>query len=94
MKEIFVERRENTIRIAIKENGKLQECIDQEEKNGPVIGEIYKGKIKNIVSATNSVFVDLGLDKDGYLYYSNDLKLTHILFFHFHPSNSTHKNEL
>ena len=47
MKEIFVERRENTIRIAIKENGKLQECIDQEEKNGPVIGEIYKGKIKN-----------------------------------------------
>ena len=74
MKEIFVERRENTIRIAIKENGKLQECINQEEKNGPVIGEIYKGRIKNIVSATNSIFVDLGLDKEGYLYYSNDLK--------------------
>ena len=30
--------------------------------------------MKNIVSATNSIFVDLGLNKEGYLYYSNELK--------------------
>lgn len=74
MKEIFIERRENILRIAIRQNGKLQECIVEEENGEPVIGEIYKGRVKNIVSATNSIFVDLGLNKEGYLYYSNELK--------------------
>ena len=35
---------------------------------------LYKGRVKNIVPATNSIFVDLGLNKEGYLYYSNELK--------------------
>lgn len=74
MREIFVERRDNNIRIAILKNGKLQEMIVEEEKNGPVIGQIYKGKVKNIIGQTNSIFVDIGLDKEAYLYYSNDLK--------------------
>ena len=74
MKEIFVERRENILRIAIKNKGKLQELIVEEEKNGPVIGEIYKGRVKNIVPATNSIFIDINLNKEAYLYYSNELK--------------------
>lgn len=74
MREIFVERRKNILRIAIKNNGMLQECIVDEESNEPVIGEIYKGKIKNIIFGTNSIFVDMGLVNEGYLYYSNELK--------------------
>lgn len=74
MKEIFIERRDKTLRIAIKNKNKLQECIVDEQSNGPTIGEIYKGRIKNIIPATNSIFVDLGLEKEGYLYYSNELK--------------------
>lgn len=74
MKEIFIEKRENILRIAIRNNGILQECIVEEDAKGPVIGEIYKGRIKNILPSMNSIFVDLGLEKEGYLYYSNELK--------------------
>lgn len=74
MREIIVERRENTVRIAIKNKGKLQEVIVEEEQKGPVIGEIYKGKVKNIVLATNAIFIDIGSNRDAYLYFSNDLK--------------------
>lgn len=74
MKEIFVERREIILRVAIKSNNELIESIVEESKNEPIIGEIYKGRIKNIIPAINSVFVDLGLDKEGYLYYSDELK--------------------
>ena len=74
MKEIFIERSESLLRIAIKENNELVESIVEEKKNGPIIGEIYKGKIKNIIPGTNSIFVDLGLDKEGYMYYSDELK--------------------
>lgn len=74
MKEIFIERREQLLRIAIKSNNELVESIVEENKNEPIIGEIYKGRIKNILPAINSIFVDLGLDKEGYMYYSDELK--------------------
>lgn len=74
MKEIFIERREKLLRIAVKSNNELIESIVEEKKNEPIIGEIYKGRIKNILPAINSIFVDLGLDKEGYMYYSDELK--------------------
>jgi len=74
MKEIFIERRERLLRIAVKSNKELIESIVEENKDGPIIGEVYKGRIKNILPAINSIFVDLGLDKEGYMYYSDELK--------------------
>lgn len=78
MKEIFIQRSEKLLRIAIKENNELVESIVEEKKDEPVIGEIYKGRIKNIISGTNSIFVDLGLNKEGYMYYSDELKCKNI----------------
>lgn len=75
MKEIFIERRGDLLRIATKWNNELVESIVEEKKNGPIIGEVYKGRVKNILPAINSIFVDLGLDKEGYMYYSDELKL-------------------
>jgi ribonuclease G len=74
MKEIFIERREKLLRIAVKSNNQLIESIVEEKKNEPIIGEIYKGRIKNILPSINSIFVELGLDKEGYMYYSDELK--------------------
>ncbi|MGL5150270.1 MAG: Rne/Rng family ribonuclease [Clostridium sp.] len=74
MKEIFIEGRGNGVRVAIKNKGKLEECLVEEKTELPQIGEIYKGRVKNILPSINSVFVDIGLEKEGYLYYSNELK--------------------
>ena len=78
MREIFIERDELLLRIAIKENGKLVDCFFEEVSKEPKIGEIYKGRVKNIVPAINSIFVDIGLEKEAYMYYSNELKDTGI----------------
>lgn len=78
MKEIFIERKDNIVRAAIKVNGKLEECLLEENSKDAKIGEIYKGRVKNIVYGTNSIFIDLGLDKDGYLYLSYELKQKNI----------------
>ncbi|GAB6169309.1 ribonuclease E/G [Clostridium carnis] len=74
MKEIFIERKEPLLRIAIKENGKLAECFVEEHSLEPKIGEIYKGRVRNIIPAINSIFVDIGLEKDGYMYLSRELR--------------------
>ncbi|MBU5455931.1 ribonuclease E/G [Caproiciproducens sp. MSJ-32] len=73
MREIFVERNNNLLRIGIKDKGKLNRCFVEEINEEPNIGEIYKGRVKNIIPAINSIFIDIGLNKEAYMYYSKDL---------------------
>lgn len=74
MKEIFIEGRGRVTRVVIRKNGKLQRCLVEEKTTLPQIGEIYKGRVKNILPAINSVFIDIGLEQEAYLYLSNELK--------------------
>lgn len=59
MNDIYVERREKNLRVAIKENDILKECYIDEEKEGPSLGNIYKGVVKKIVPGLNSAFIDI-----------------------------------
>jgi len=68
VKEIYIERQEEFLRIAIKENNKLKECFIEEDSSGPIPGEIYKGVVKNIVPAIKCAFIDIGHNKDCYMY--------------------------
>lgn len=67
MRDIFIERSEDILRIAIKENGELVECFIEEETNEPLPGEIYKGIVKSIVPAIKSAFVDIGYEKNAFM---------------------------
>jgi ribonuclease G len=68
LKEIFIERREDILRIAIKKGNKLIDCFMEEETKGPYPGQIYKAVVKNIIPAIKSAFLDIGLEKNAYLY--------------------------
>jgi len=74
LKEIFIERQEGILRIAIKENSKLRECFIEEESDEVFAGQIYKGIVKNIVPAIKSAFVDIGLKKNAYMYLDTKFK--------------------
>lgn len=68
MKEIFIERRKEILRVAIKNNGSLTDCFIEEERHGPYPGQIYKAVVKNIIPALKSAFLDIGFEKNAYLY--------------------------
>ncbi|MBU3128407.1 Rne/Rng family ribonuclease [Clostridium tagluense] len=78
MKEIYIERQEEFLRIAIKENNKLKECFIEEDSSGPIPGEIYKGVVKNIVPAIKCAFIDIGHNKDCYMYLDEKFNNTKI----------------
>lgn len=78
MKEIYIERQEQLLRIAIKENNKLKECFIEEEYSGPIPGELYKGIVKNIVPAIKCAFIDIGHNKDCYMYLDEKFNNTKI----------------
>lgn len=68
MREIFIERQNELLKIAIKDKGRFSECYMEKEMSEPLPGEIYNGVVKSIVPAIKSAFVDIGYEKNCYLY--------------------------
>ncbi|SHH94441.1 ribonuclease E/G [Clostridium grantii] len=67
MEEIFIERQDNNLRIALREHGTLKECLFEEEFSGPSPGQIYVGVVKDVIPALNSAFIDIGHEKNAYM---------------------------
>ena len=60
-------------RAAIIEDGKVVEILIEREEEGRINGSIYKGKVANVLPGMESAFVNIGLEKNGFLYV-NDLR--------------------
>jgi ribonuclease G len=73
MREIFIERRDKILRIAIKDNNRLSDCFMEEESNEAFPGQIYNGIVKNVLPGIKSAFIDIGLDKNAYMYIDRKL---------------------
>ncbi|MCX7122212.1 MAG: Rne/Rng family ribonuclease [Gammaproteobacteria bacterium] len=57
-------------RVALIENGVLQEIHLERLSKKELVGNIYKGKIGRIVPGMKAAFVDIGLEKAGFLHLS------------------------
>ncbi len=56
----------NTVAVLASED-KLIEYFIEKSKKTQIVGSVYKGKVKNVLSGINACFVDVGLEKNGYL---------------------------
>ena len=69
--EILINITPQETRVAIIENGALQEvCIERELSRG-IVGNVYKGKVNRVLPGMEAAFVDIGLDKAGFLHVSD-----------------------
>ncbi|RBW71601.1 Rne/Rng family ribonuclease [Bacillus taeanensis] len=67
MKKILMNLTTRQQRVAIVENGKTIEFFVQESESEETVGNIYKGKVTKVLPGMQAVFVDIGMDKNGYL---------------------------
>lgn len=58
-------------RVAVVENGCLEELYLQRTSLGSHVGNIYKGKVVNIESGIQAAFVDFGIGRNGFLHISD-----------------------
>src|SRR6188472_2786687 len=58
-------------RIAILENGVLEELYVERFNQESYVGNIYKGKIVNIEPSIQAAFVDFGVGRNGFLHISD-----------------------
>jgi ribonuclease G len=70
--EIIVNVGHRERRVAILEDGKLAEIMY--EREGSVVGNIYLGKVENVVPALDAAFVDCGIDRNVFLHVSDAME--------------------
>jgi ribonuclease E len=58
-------------RVAVVENGTLEELYVERASLGTHVGNIYKGKIVNIESGIQAAFIDIGIERNGFLHISD-----------------------
>ncbi len=58
-------------RIAVLNEGKLEQLFIERASSASHVGNIYKGRITNVESSIQAVFVDFGLAKNGFLHISD-----------------------
>jgi len=75
--EILVNSNAREIRVALTENNQLAELFIEHRTNKGIVGNIYKGIVSKILPGMQVAFVDMGLDKAGFLC-ANDIDITKV----------------
>jgi ribonuclease G len=69
--EIVVNCHELETRIAILENHQLVEFYTEKQKGQSIVGNIYKGIVKNVLPGMGAAFIDIGLKRTAFLPYAD-----------------------
>ena len=67
-KNIFVDSYGGSITAALAEDEKLLEYHIEKKNTKVVAGSIFKGVVENVIDGMQAAFVNVGLEKNGYLY--------------------------
>ncbi len=71
-KEMIISVNGREKKIAILDNGRVSEFyIERGEENSGVVGNIYKGRVMRVLPGMQSAFVEIGLERDAFLYVSD-----------------------
>src|SRR5690242_21476067 len=73
-KEICISTTPHETRLAIVEDDQLTEIYYERENEYTLAGSIYKGKVTRVLPGMQSAFVDIGLERDAFLYVTDFLE--------------------
>jgi ribonuclease G len=70
-REIIINASPIEVRVALLEDGALSEFYLERNQRGGLAGNIYKGRVTRVLPGMQAAFVDIGLDKAGFLHVSD-----------------------
>jgi ribonuclease G len=68
-KEVIINSESLEIRVAVLEEGKLEEFNIERTTEERLVGSIFKGKVRNLEDGLKAAFVDIGFEKNAFLHY-------------------------
>ncbi|HUP46721.1 MAG TPA: Rne/Rng family ribonuclease [Thermoanaerobaculia bacterium] len=73
-REIVINATKHESRIAVLDEGQVAELWVERTRHRTIVGNIYKGRVTKVLPGMQSAFVNLGLDRDAFLYVSDVLE--------------------
>src|SRR6266699_3340246 len=70
-KELFISSSPHETKVAVLEDDELVEVYHERDTGWAVVGSIYKGRVTRVLPGMQSAFVDIGLERDAFLYVSD-----------------------
>ena len=70
-KEILINVTPQEIRVAILENGLLNDLYIERSRSRGLVGNVYKGKVARVLPGMEAAFIDIGLEKAAFLHVSD-----------------------
>ena len=68
-REIIVNVEKLETRVAVMENGRLEEYMVEHVEDERLVGSVFKGRVQNLENDLQAAFVDIGLKKNAFLHY-------------------------
>src|ERR1700760_230875 len=73
-KELYVSSTPHETKVAVVEEDQLSEIYFERENEYTLAGSIYKGRVTRVLPGMQSAFVDIGLERDAFLYVTDFLE--------------------
>ena len=73
-KELFVSSSPHETKVALTEDDQVVEVYYQRDTDVGLVGGIYKGRVSRVLPGMQSAFVNIGLERDAFLYVSDFLE--------------------
>lgn len=73
MKQLILDYTPFCTRVALMESGELVEFSVESTNVSGIVGNIYKGRVENVLGGMKAAFVNIGLDRNGFLYVGDSL---------------------
>jgi len=74
-KELFVTSTPHETKLAVVEDDQLVEVFFERENEYTLAGSVYKGRVTRVLPGMQSAFVDIGLERDAFLYVTDFMEL-------------------
>jgi ribonuclease G len=67
VKQVLISRDHLETRVALLEDGRPAEMYLERPNRQSLVGNVYKGRVENVLPGMDAAFVDIGLDRNGFL---------------------------
>ena len=68
-REIIINVEKLETRVAVLENGRLEEFLVEHPEEERLVGSVFKGRVQNLENDLQAAFIDIGLKKNAFLHY-------------------------
>ena len=74
MSELIISKKNGKTAVCVLENGSICEIYSYEQGEESILGNIYTGRVKDVVNGMQAAFIDIGLEKNAFISIKDAIK--------------------